>query len=167
MALAYIGLGSNLADPLEQVQTALHELANLPNTRFITCSSLYRSTPIGPEDQPDYINAVAKLESRLEPLVLLDALQAIEQTHGRERKVHWGARTLDLDILLYDQNILQTERLTVPHAFMHERGFVLAPLLEIEPTLALPSGETITSLWEACDQSGLTKLDPQAKRQTP
>jgi len=159
VSLAYIGLGSNLDQPRAQVEQALSELEALPDTRIIKQSALFQSAPVGPQDQPDYINAAALLETGLAPEALLNALQAIELMHGRERIVHWGARTLDLDILLYDQQRITTERLTVPHAHLHERSFVLGPLLDINDALTLPSGESVASLWQQCDKTGLSRLE--------
>lgn len=135
--LAYIGLGSNLESPVEQVRQALNELATLPLSRLTAASSLYVSRPVGPQDQPDFINAVAALETRLSPLALLDQLQALEQRHRRRRQFHWGPRTLDLDLLLYAHDDIKTPRLRIPHPQMTARAFVLAPLAEIAPTLTL------------------------------
>lgn len=143
---AYIGLGSNLEDPIQQLRTALVELNELAATRLISASSLYSSKPVGPQDQPDFVNAVAQLETALEPLELLDQLQALEQAHRRVRERHWGPRTLDLDLLLFDDTIITHPRLTVPHAHMHERGFVLLPLAEISPKLILPGKGSITDI---------------------
>jgi 2-amino-4-hydroxy-6-hydroxymethyldihydropteridine diphosphokinase len=146
--IAYIGLCSNLADPLQQVQTALRELAAIPETRVIAQSSLYQNPPMGPQDQPDYINAVAGLVTTLNPEALLDALQAIEQLHQRERLIRWGARTLDLDMLLYGQELISTERLEVPHTGLKQRIFVVQPLLEIAPELILPDGTELAKLMQ-------------------
>lgn len=143
---AYIGLGSNLEDPIQQLRTALAELNELTGTRLIRASSLYSSKPVGPQDQPDFVNAVAQLETAFEPLELLDQLQALEQAHRRVRERHWGPRTLDLDLLLFDDTIITHPRLTVPHAHMHERGFVLLPLAEISPKLTLPGKGSITDI---------------------
>ncbi|WP_016915935.1 MULTISPECIES: 2-amino-4-hydroxy-6-hydroxymethyldihydropteridine diphosphokinase [Halomonadaceae] len=132
---AYIGLGSNLDDPKGQLIRALEALAELPLCQMQGHSSLYATPPIGPQDQPDFINAVACLETRLSPLALLDQLQALEQRHRRRRLRHWGARTLDLDLLLYGSQHCQWPRLTVPHAQMHLRAFVLVPLAELASTL--------------------------------
>lgn len=159
MSLAYIGLGSNLEHPQAQVERALCELDAIADTRLIKQSALFQSAPVGPQDQPDYINAAALLDTTLEPEALLDALQAIEYDHGRERIVHWGARTLDLDILLYDQQQIINERLTVPHNFLHERAFVLGPLLDIDSGLTLPDGRSVASLWQECDKTGLSRLE--------
>src|SRR5512143_2122176 len=119
----YIGLGSNLDDPLSQVQTAIDELASLPQSCLHAVSPLYRTPPLGPADQPDYINAVAAIDTDLDPLALLDELQRIEHHHGRVRSLRWGPRTLDLDLLLYGQSTLASERLTVPHPGLCERPF--------------------------------------------
>jgi|TARA_R110001583_G_scaffold54967_2_gene167738 2-amino-4-hydroxy-6-hydroxymethyldihydropteridine diphosphokinase len=151
MALVYIGLGANLDQPQQQIELALIELARLPNTTLILHSSLYHSKPVGPQDQPDYINAVALLDTQLEPLDLLDVLQKLEQDHGRLRKRHWGERTLDLDIILIDNKIIESERLTVPHPFAQQRSFVLFPLFEISPNLIFPNGIALEQL--------LTELD--------
>lgn len=155
---AWIGLGSNLDDPLTQVRTALKELAELPETTLAACSSLYRSDPVGPPGQPDYVNAVAALDTRLEPETLLNALQAIEQAHRRVRRVHWGPRTLDLDLLLYGSEVIATPRLTVPHPFMTERNFVLWPLAELAPDLVLPDGRTLNELLRQCPLGTLEKI---------
>lgn len=151
----FIGLGSNLEDPISQVSEALKELAQIPNTRVLKQSQLYRSDPVGPPGQPDYINAVAELETELNPNELLDALQSIEQAHQRRRLVRWGPRTLDLDILLIDREQIATERLSVPHPYMHEREFVLYPLAEIAPELQLPNGESLDSLLARCPMGTL------------
>jgi 2-amino-4-hydroxy-6-hydroxymethyldihydropteridine diphosphokinase len=138
MTIAYVGLGSNLEDPARQVETALQELGHLPQTRLVRRSSLYRTAPVGYADQPDFINAVAQLETGLPADRLLDELQALEAHHGRKRSFPNAPRTLDLDLLLFGDLVLQTERLTLPHPRMHERAFVLEPLREIAPDLELP-----------------------------
>lgn len=158
MTRCFIGLGSNLADPQQQLRSALDAIAALPQTALLRCSSFYRSAPIGPGNQPDYINAVAELETQLEPLDLLDELQAIESAHGRERGIRWGARTLDLDILVFGQQHIDEPRLQVPHPRMAERNFVLLPLAELEPELQLPSGESIQTLLLQCPHNRLEKL---------
>ncbi|WP_373602860.1 2-amino-4-hydroxy-6-hydroxymethyldihydropteridine diphosphokinase [Aggregatibacter sp. HMT-949] len=146
MAIAYIALGSNLHTPLEQLKRALNALAQLPQTQLMAVSSFYRSKPLGPQDQPDYLNAVVEISTALSPLALLDELQRIENEQGRVRLRRWGERTLDLDILLYGDEIIQTERLTVPHYDMHNREFVIVPLAEIAPNLILPNGQKLTEL---------------------
>jgi len=156
--VVYVGLGSNLQEPREQVRRALQELAQLPCTRLDRHSSLYRSNPLGPQDQPDYVNAVACLATELAPLPLLDALQAIEQAHGRVRDRHWGARTLDLDILLYGDRVIDLPRLQVPHPQMHRRSFVLKPLLEIAPGLAVPGRGPVAELAQAVDDLQTSSL---------
>ncbi|SHF06567.1 2-amino-4-hydroxy-6-hydroxymethyldihydropteridinediphosphokinase [Microbulbifer donghaiensis] len=158
MEKVYIGLGSNLAKPQQQLCSALEAMAALPGTRLLRCSSFYRSAPVGPGDQPDYINAVAELQTELAPLELLDQLQAIEASHGRERTIRWGARTLDLDILLFGDELIDVPRLQVPHPRMAERNFVLLPLAELEPQLRLPTGESIETLLQACPHNRLDKI---------
>lgn len=157
MALAYIGLGSNLADPLAQVSRALAELSALPHTRLVERSAIYASKPVGPA-QPDFINAAALLDTQLSPLDLLDALQAIEQSHQRVRIEHWGPRTLDLDLLLYGDQVIASERLTVPHPYLTQRSFVLYPLADITPELHLPDGTHLPDLLRQCPPAGLIKL---------
>ncbi|KPQ21884.1 MULTISPECIES: 2-amino-4-hydroxy-6-hydroxymethyldihydropteridine diphosphokinase [unclassified Halomonas] len=157
MSLAYIGLGSNLDNPVAQVRQALDELARLPLSQRHGTSSLYATPPLGPQDQPDFINAVAALETSLSPLALLDQLQALEQRHRRQRRRHWGPRTLDLDLLLYDQQTLDLSRLRLPHLHMHERGFVLVPLHELAPHIMLhqrPLNDWLTDL----DTSAIRRL---------
>ena len=160
MQRVYIGLGSNLANPAEQLRAALGAISGLPQSRLSACSSLYASDPLGPPDQPRYVNAVAALDTELAPLELLDALQRIEQEQGRVRKAErWGPRTLDLDILLFGNRLLSEERLTVPHYHMHARAFVLYPLAEIAPTdLQLPDGRSLEQLLAACPFEGLERL---------
>lgn len=157
--LAYIGLGSNLANPLAQVEQAFAELAELPHSALVARSALYSSTAVGPGEQPDYVNAVALLETELAPVELLDALQAIEQSHQRVRIEHWGPRTLDLDILLLDQQIIDSERLKVPHPYLTQRNFVLYPLADITPDLHLPDGRKLHELLAQCPRDGLARLE--------
>ncbi len=156
--MAWIGLGSNLDDPARQVNTALAELDRLPQSRLLACSGLYRSAPMGPQDQPDYINAVAGLATALPAGALLDALQAIEQAHRRVRGEHWGPRTLDLDILLYGEDRINTPDLKVPHPGMAERNFVLAPLVEVAPQLTVPGLGDIQALCDAVSDNGLERV---------
>ncbi len=147
MNIAYIGLGSNLSEPVKQVQSAIIEIKKIADSKIITASSLYLSKPMGPQDQDDYINAVIALETSLTPLELLDALQTIENKAGRIRKAErWGARILDLDIILFGNQVINTERLIIPHYGMTEREFVLLPLAEISPELTMPTGESIKIL---------------------
>lgn len=145
----YVGLGSNLEDPIAQVRLALEALDTLPLTERVAASRLYVSRPLGPQDQPDFINAVAHLRTRLSPLALLDQLQALEQRHGRVRQRHWGPRTLDLDLLLYGDEQLEVPRLRVPHPEMTVRRFVLLPLAELSPQLQLPDGRPVEALASA------------------
>ncbi|MBD2838697.1 2-amino-4-hydroxy-6-hydroxymethyldihydropteridine diphosphokinase [Pseudomonas sp. JM0905a] len=159
MERVYIGLGSNLAEPVSQLRGALAALGELPGTRLAAVSSLYASDPLGPPDQPRYVNAVAALDTELAPLELLDALQAIELAQGRVRKdERWGPRTLDLDILLFGQRQLDEPRLQVPHYHMHARAFVLYPLAEIAEDLQLPDGRPLEALLAACPFEGLERL---------
>ncbi len=144
MTLCYIAIGSNLASPLAQANAAVKALGALPESRLIAVSSFYRTPPLGPQDQPDYLNAVVALQTALAPHTLLDHTQRIELEQGRERKdKRWGPRTLDLDILLFGNDTLSTERLTVPHYDMKNRLFMLYPLSEIAPELTFPDGETL------------------------
>ncbi|MBV8032187.1 MAG: 2-amino-4-hydroxy-6-hydroxymethyldihydropteridine diphosphokinase [Betaproteobacteria bacterium] len=138
MTVAFVGLGSNLDNPVRQVESALGELDTLPQTRLLKRSSLYRTAPVGYADQPDFINAVAQLETELAAERLLEELQAIESRHGRVRTFPNAPRTLDLDLLLFGEVVLRSERLTLPHPRMHERSFVLDPLREIAPDLKIP-----------------------------
>lgn len=144
---AYIGIGSNLNEPIQQVELALIELQNLAHTSLVKRSTLYRSSPLGPANQPDYINAVAVLNTDLSPIELLDQLQAIENKQGRLRtSERWGPRTLDLDILLYDNEQIETERLSIPHSGIYDRAFVLYPLYDCVSDLVLPNGQRIYDL---------------------
>ena len=147
MSIVYIALGSNLNMPIQQLNLAIQAMADLPDTEIKKVSSLYQSQPLGPQDQPDYVNAVACLETELSPLALLDALQNIENGQGRIRLRHWGERTLDLDILLYGNQEIQTERLTVPHIEMKNREFVIVPLYDLAPDLVLPNGEKLADIY--------------------
>ena len=154
----YIGLGANLAQPLAQLQQAVAALRLLPASQLVAVSSFYGSKPMGPQDQPDYVNAVAALDTELPAEALLDALQQIEQQQGRQRKdERWGPRTLDLDILLYGDDIINSERLTVPHYGLKQREFVLYPLAEIAPNLHLPDGSVLSSLLQQVPLNGLQK----------
>jgi 2-amino-4-hydroxy-6-hydroxymethyldihydropteridine diphosphokinase len=156
MALVYIGLGSNLSDPKKQIHTAVEALSKIKCCELNQVSSLYFSRPMGPQDQPDYMNAVVALTTTLSPLSLLDELQAIENTSGRIRKDNrWGARILDLDVLLFDDEVINNDRLTVPHYGLELREFVLLPLAEISPTLILPNGRSVLSLSQNINKNGL------------
>jgi len=157
--VVYIGLGSNLSTPRLQVEKAAQEIANINESSFISLSSLYLSKPMGPQDQDDYINAVIAIETNLSSLALLDALQAIENSAGRVRKDNrWGARILDCDILLFGNETINNERLTVPHYGMRLREFVLLPLAEIAPNLSLPDGTAVSSLANEISSNGIVKL---------
>ena len=163
---AFIGLGSNLAAPEQQILSAFDELARLPHSRLKAASSLYRSAPVGYADQPDFINAVAWLETTLTPLQLLHALFDLEHRHGRERTFRNAPRILDLDLLMYDGLICVEPGLTLPHPRMHERAFVLAPLLEIAPHCVIPGRGAAYPWLEACSGQLVERLEAprQAKR---
>ncbi len=155
----YIGLGANLDQPVAQLQHAVQALKQLPHSTLHAVSDFYGSKPMGPQDQPDYVNAVAAIDTTLSAEQLLDALQQIEQQQGRKRKAErWGPRTLDLDILLYGNQVIATERLTVPHYGLHLREFVLYPLYDIAPQLSLPDGTVLSSLLAQVPLNGLQKL---------
>ena len=161
MHQAFVALGANLVDPLAQVRAALDALSTLPETRLLRASSLYRTTPIGIHGQPDFINAVAELETTLLPHALLDALFAIEAQFGRRRDYHHAPRTLDLDLLLYDAETIASPRLLLPHPRMHLRAFVLAPLVEIAPECRIP-GRGLAAAWlPAVSMQRIEKLSPQ------
>ena len=147
MTVAYIAIGSNLASPLEQVNAALKALGAINDSHILTVSSFYRTPPLGPQDQPDYLNAAVALETSLAPEELLNHTQRIELQQGRVRKAErWGPRTLDLDIMLFGNEVINTERLTVPHYDMKNRGFMLWPLFEIAPELVFPDRETLREI---------------------
>jgi 2-amino-4-hydroxy-6-hydroxymethyldihydropteridine diphosphokinase len=157
--IAFIGLGSNLENPVGQLQRAFVDIEGLPDTRLVTRSSLYRSAPIGLPDQsdlssqPDFVNAVAKISTGLTPQDLLKELLQIEHQHGRERTFRNAPRTLDLDVLLYDDVRLHEHGLTIPHPQMHRRAFVLQPLLEIAPDVCIPGvGQATLALTKCRDQ---------------
>ena len=157
--LAYIGLGSNLQNPSQQLYSARTGITALAHVKELAFSCLYQSLPMGPQDQPDYVNAVMAVATTLAPLELLRALQGIENNHGRIRGERWGARTLDLDILLYGDNIIALPDLTVPHSGLTERAFVLYPLYEIAPKLTIPNKGKLIDLLANCTLAGLKKLD--------
>lgn len=147
MTLAYIALGSNLASPLEQVNAAVNAIGEIPQSRIVAVSSFYRTPPLGPQDQPDYLNAAVALETELDADALLDNTQRIELQQGRVRKAErWGPRTLDLDIMLFGNDVINTARLTVPHYDMKNRGFMLWPLFEIAPALTFPDGISLQAV---------------------
>ncbi|WP_095159753.1 2-amino-4-hydroxy-6-hydroxymethyldihydropteridine diphosphokinase [Pseudomonas sp. Irchel 3E13] len=158
MVRVYIGLGSNLANPQKQLRSAIEALALLPDTQVAGVSSFYASDSLSP-GQPRYTNAVAALDTTLEPIALLDALQAIEADQGRERKERWGPRTLDLDILLYADRVIDEPRLKVPHYHMHARPFVLYPLAELVPEgFRLADQRPLSQLLADCPFVGLERL---------
>ena len=147
MTVVYIAIGSNLASPLEQVNAAVQAIGEIPDSRIVAVSSFYRTPPLGPQDQPDYLNAAVALDTALAPEALLDHTQRIELQQGRVRKAErWGPRTLDLDIMLFGDEVINTERLTVPHYDMKNRGFMLWPLFEIAPELVFPDGTILENL---------------------
>lgn len=160
--IAYVGLGSNLADPGAQVTQGIMAIAKLPETRIIAQSSFYRSAPMGPPDQPDYINAVAAIETPQTAHDLLASLQAIEARHGRARGVRWGPRTLDIDILLYGVERIAGPGLTVPHPGLSERAFVLYPLYEIAPDLEVPGLGSLARLLSHYEGRGVERLSERA-----
>ena len=159
MTLAYIGIGSNLDDPRAQVLQALEELERLPHTRMVRKSSLYRSAPVGYASQPDFVNAVAEVETALPAERLLAELQDIEARHGRRRSFANAPRTLDLDILLFGRQSITTAKLVVPHPRMHERAFVLKPLLEIAPQADIPARGPAKAFIDACAGQDAQRID--------
>ncbi len=157
---AYIGLGSNLADPAKQIRSATQKIRRFDGVREFAFSSLYHSSPMGPQDQPDYINAVMSVNTSLSAIALLHCLQEIENVHGRIRTgQRWGARTLDLDLLIYGEQKIDQIELTVPHVGIAERAFVLYPLFEISPELVIPGLGSVSALIAQCPREGLVKLD--------
>ena len=155
---AFIALGSNLQDPETQVKHALAALEKLPKTKLVKASSLYKTSPVGYINQPDFINAVAEIRTELRPLELLDAILNIETVAGRERPFANAPRVLDCDLLLYDDIKMASEKLTLPHPRMFERGFVLLPLAEISPHLTSSNGESIVKLALLHQNQGIKKL---------
>jgi len=155
----YIGLGSNLGDPEAQIRAAITALNECDEVSVIAQSSLYSSPPMGPQDQPDYINAVVEIDTTLFAHDLLNQLQHIEQQQGRVRERHWGERIIDLDMLVYGNNILDDDRLQVPHPGMTSRSFVLYPLAEIAPDLNIPSMGKIEQLLKDCPRNGLEQME--------
>ena len=158
---AFIALGSNLEDPVAQVRAGLHALAFLPRTQLIAASSLYRNPPAGYRDQPDFVNAVAQIETRLAPRALLDALLAIERSHGRLRDFPNAPRTLDLDILIYGEEVVCETGLTIPHPRMLERAFVMVPLAEIAPAAVIPGAGPVAQLVTQVDATRMVKLSSE------
>jgi 2-amino-4-hydroxy-6-hydroxymethyldihydropteridine diphosphokinase len=158
---AFVGLGSNLGDPAAQIRCALSTLAAMPETRLLRQSSFYRNPPVGYLDQPEFVNAVAEIETRLKPRDLLDQLLALERTHGRTRDFPNAPRTLDLDILLYGRLVVNEPGLTIPHPRMLDRAFVLVPLAEIAPNITVPGSGRVADLVRKVDASGLVRLPMQ------
>lgn len=156
---AYVGLGANLGDPPAQLDAALDALAAQPGVRLLQCSRYWRSDAIGPQPQPDYCNAACSIETQLAPEALLNLLLDLEDAAGRTREQRWGPRVLDLDLLHVDGVHRATTRLTLPHPQIARRPFVLLPLAEVAPTLAIPGVGEIAALAERCDRSGLRPWD--------
>ena len=159
MTASFVGLGANLGEPQRRVREAFRELDAIPHTRVVRTSSLYRSAPIGYAEQPSFVNAVAQLETGLPAERLLAELHAIEARHGRSRSFANAPRTLDLDLLLFGNIVIDTGNLKVPHARMHERAFVLRPLVEIAPDAEVPGRGPAKTLLEKCGNQGVEKLD--------
>lgn len=154
----YVGLGSNLSDPVRQVQTAFESMSQLAAVSAARLSPLYQSAAVGPAGQPDYINAAAHLVTSLPPIELLEALQTIEQKQMRVRGERWGPRTIDLDILLYGTTAITTPRLSVPHPYLKQRSFVLAPLMDLDPALTLPDGTVVANLLAVVGSASIHQL---------
>lgn len=158
MTAAFIGLGANLGEPRRQLELALSELDQLPQSKVLRQSSFYRSVPLGNPDQPEYVNAVAQLETDLAPERLLAGLHAIENAHGRRRSFPNAPRTLDLDLLMVGGLRIDGPALQLPHPRMHERAFVLIPLLEIEPQAVVPGRGPAKELLARCADQGVEKV---------
>lgn len=156
----YIGLGSNLESPRQQVTSAIEELVALPDIFDLRASSLYQSSPIGPSDQPDYINAAVEVSTPLTPAQLLATLQGLENLHERKRLIRWGPRTLDLDLLVWHQQTVNTPTLTIPHPECCNRDFVLVPLYELNPDLLIPNFGKVSQLIDRLASNPLKKLAP-------
>lgn len=154
----FIGLGSNLGAPATQIQQAVDALRQLPGSALGAISPLYKNPALGPGQQPDYLNGVAELHTSLDALALLSHLQHIEHTQGRVRTERWAARTLDLDLLLYGDAVIDLPQLQVPHPRLYERNFVLYPLHDLAPNLTLPRGTSLRALLDCCSSAGLTRL---------
>ncbi len=159
MIVAYVGLGANVGDPRRQLQAAIEELARLPGTHLVRASGFYRSAPLGYAEQPDFLNAVVRLDTELPAEALLDLLQEIENRHGRERPFAGAPRTLDLDLLLYGGDTIAMPCLTVPHPRMHERAFVLKPLVEIAPQATIPGRGRADVLLAGCNDQTVEKVE--------
>lgn len=158
-AKVFLGMGSNLNSPPRQIKAALKAITKLPGTQLVRCAPWYQSIAIGPGSQPRYINSVVEIDTVLKPRVLLRALQQIEQQQGRKRIVHWGPRTLDIDILLYANQTLKTRQLQIPHPRLGERNFVLYPLVDIAPELNLPDGTSLAALLANCSPEGIVRFN--------
>jgi len=157
---AYVGVGCNLGDRRASIASAVAALTEHDSCQSVICSSLYETSPMGPQDQPDYLNAVIGLQTSLVALDLLHLLQSIENNHGRTRDgERWGARTLDLDLLVFGKQIIETQELTVPHKGIADRSFVLKPLEEIAPELVIPGKGPVKQLVEECRQFNIRRLD--------
>lgn len=156
----YVGIGSNIDGPQERILRAVDSLDRLPTTRVVSVSQLYLNPPMGPADQPHYVNAVARLQTRMEPRRLLGFLQEIEAANGRARDRHWGPRTLDLDILTYGDLETDDPELTLPHPGIADRAFVLVPWAEIAPDLLIPGLGRVSDLRDALPAAALQALDP-------
>ncbi|WP_412972266.1 2-amino-4-hydroxy-6-hydroxymethyldihydropteridine diphosphokinase [Glaciecola sp. MF2-115] len=158
--IAYIGLGSNMGNPVQQLQSAFQAIDEHSQMTLLAKSHLYASSPMGPQDQPDYVNAVCKIKTSLQPQELLATLQSIENQQDRKRNgERWGPRTLDLDILLYNDLALNTKNLTVPHYGMKNREFVLVPLFEISPDIIMQDGRSLATWVAKCNLEGLYRID--------
>lgn len=161
---AYVGLGSNLDSPVEQIRSGMAALRELPDSHVLKCSSLYQTAPIGVTAQPDFINAACALDTALTPHALMRRLLAIEHAHGRRRGPQPGAaRTLDLDILLYEDMELESPEVTLPHPRLHERAFALYPLFEIAPTVHVPGHGPIAELLRGCSEQRVTRLNDDVR----
>jgi len=159
MNTVYLGLGSNLDDPENHLNSALEHIADIDQTTILSSSSFYKSPPLGPQDQPDFINCVVKLETDLTAHILLEALQEIENQHGRKREIRWGPRTLDLDILLFGDMTINDDNLTIPHPQLAYRDFVLVPLNEIQSDIIIPGMGPVSGLITRLEINSLQRID--------
>jgi 2-amino-4-hydroxy-6-hydroxymethyldihydropteridine diphosphokinase len=163
LSTAYIGLGSNLNNPHLQIDSAVNTLRDTSNIDAVHCSYYYSSKAVGPGEQPDYVNAVVRCQTHLSPMALLAQLQLIENQHGRQRDIRWGARTLDLDLLLYDDICLEEATLQIPHPEISKRNFVLYPLFDLNPELVFPDGNTLRKMISAVPMTDLHRIDPNLR----
>ncbi len=159
-SIAYIGLGSNLNNPHLQIDSAVNSLRDTDYIDAVHCSYYYSSKAVGPGEQPDYVNAAVRCKTHLSPTALLTQLQRIENQHGRQRDIRWGARTLDLDLLLYDDIVLKEVTLQIPHPEIHNRNFVLYPLFDLDPELVFPNGNTLSNMITAVPMTDLQRINP-------